>query len=219
MKRLFISLIFLPGLVAAQESRVIEFPNVPGYQTMVVDLHIHSVFSDGSVWPDIRVYEAVRDGVDLISMTEHLEYQPHEEDIPHPNRNRSFELANKIAERENLIVVNGAEITRDMPPGHSNAVFIDDANPLLQEDYMVAFSEAKKQGAFVFWNHPMWESQYNDGVARLTDLHRTLIADGMLHGIEVVNDLTFSVEALQIALDNNLTILGTSDIHGLVDWQ
>ncbi|MFN7119192.1 MAG: Sb-PDE family phosphodiesterase, partial [Saprospiraceae bacterium] len=43
--------------------------------------------------------------------------------------------------------------------------------------------------------------------------------EGLLDGIEVVNDLTYSDEALQIALDNNLTIMGTSDIHGLVDWQ
>jgi len=44
-----------------------------------------------------------------------------------------------------------------------------------------------------------------------------LIRDGLLQGIEVVNDTTYSDEALQIALDYNLTILGTSDIHGIVD--
>jgi 3',5'-nucleoside bisphosphate phosphatase len=35
----------------------------------------------------------------------------------------------------------------------------------------------------------------------------------------VVNDITYSDEALEIALAHNLTIIGTSDIHGLVDWQ
>ena len=57
------------------------------------DLHIHSVFSDGSVWPTIRVDEAIRDSIDLISLTEHLEYQSHISDIPHANRNRSFQIA------------------------------------------------------------------------------------------------------------------------------
>ncbi|MCK4751065.1 MAG: hypothetical protein KAT15_28600, partial [Bacteroidales bacterium] len=33
------------------------------------------------------------------------------------------------------------------------------------------------------------------------------------------NEYTYSDEALQIALDHNLTIMGTSDIHGLIDWQ
>lgn len=106
-----------------------------------------------------------------------------------------------------------------MPPGHSNAIFVEDANMLLQDDYMVAFQEAKNQDAFVFWNHPNWTSQRKDGIARLTDLHRQLIEDEMLHGIEVVNEYTYSEEALQIALDYDLTILGTSDIHGLIDWE
>jgi hypothetical protein len=50
-------------------------------------------------------------------------------------------------------------------------------------------------------------------------MHLDLIGEDLLHGIEVVNDLTYSDEALQIALDHDLTIIGTSDIHGLVDWQ
>jgi hypothetical protein len=50
-------------------------------------------------------------------------------------------------------------------------------------------------------------------------MHEQLIEDGLLDGIEVVNEDTYSDEALQIALDNDLAIIGTSDIHGLVDWQ
>lgn len=203
----------------SEEGRVIHFPNVPGYQVLVCDFHQHTVFSDGSVWPNIRVQEALRDSVDAISLTEHLEYQPHKEDIPHPDRNRSFEIASKAAKNTKLIVVNGSEITREMPPGHTNAIFLKDANKLLLEDPIAVFQEAKNQGAFIFWNHPNWTAQRPDGMATLTDMHRKLIADGMLHGIEVVNDVTFSDEAFQIALDNKLTLMGTSDIHGLVDWQ
>jgi 3',5'-nucleoside bisphosphate phosphatase len=199
--------------------RQIEFPDVPGYLTLKCDLHIHTVFSDGSVWPNIRVQEALRDGLDAIAMTDHLEYQPHEDDIPHPDRNRSYEIALEAAGEEPLIVLRGAEVTRDMPPGHSNAIFIEDANRLLQDDPVLVFREAKTQGGFTFWNHPHWPRQRPDGVATLTDLHRQLIDEGLLHGIEVVNDTTYSDEALQIALDHNLAILGTSDIHGLIDWR
>lgn len=200
-------------------TRKVEFPNVPGYQTVKADLHIHTVFSDGSVWPDIRVQEAVRDGLDAIAMTDHLEFQPHSEDIPHPDRNRSYEVATESAENHDLIIINGSEITRDMPPGHSNAIFLKDANPLLQEDPMAVFQEAERQGAFTFWNHPMWIEQKKSGIASLTEMHRQLIREGLLDGIEVVNHQTYSAEALQIALDHDLTILGTSDIHGLIDWD
>lgn len=200
-------------------TRLIEFPDVPGYLTLKCDLHMHTVFSDGNVWPNIRVQEAIRDGLDAIAMTDHLEYQPHQDDIPHPDRNRSYEIALKAVGQEPLIVLKGSEITRDMPPGHSNAIFLNDANRLLQDDPVAVFREAGRQGAFTFWNHPHWTRQRADGVAVLTDLHRQLIDQGLLHGIEVANDTTYSDEALQIALDHDLTILGTSDIHGLIDWQ
>lgn len=199
--------------------RPIHFPDTENYRTLVCDFHMHTVFSDGSVWPNIRVEEALRDSVDAISTTEHLEYQPHLADLPHPDRNRSYELAEESARPYDLLVVPGAEITRSMPPGHCNAIFIEDANRLLIEDSLAVFEEANRQGAFTFWNHPNWIAQRRDGIARLTDFHRELIDKNLLHGIEVVNEMTISEEALQIALDHDLTIMGTSDIHGLVDWQ
>ena len=200
------------------QSREIVFPDIPGYKTLKCDLHIHTVFSDGSVWPTIRVAEALKDNLDAIAVTEHLEYQPNKKDIPHPDRNRAYEIE-KQAAGKGLIIISGAEITRDMPPGHSNALFLNDANDLLVEDSLEAFRQAKKQEAFIFWNHPNWTSQRKNGVAVLTDMHKMLIKDKLLNGIEVVNELSFSSEALQIALDNNLTIIGASDIHGLIDWE
>ncbi len=220
---LLISALIFQQAMAQEHShrlnRALKFPDVPGFKVLKCDFHQHTVFSDGSVWPDIRVMEALMDGLDAISLTEHLEYQPHKEDIPHPDRNRSYDLAVKEAKDHDLLIIRGSEITRKMPPGHNNAIFIDDANKLLVDDSVGVFRAARKQGAFIFWNHPNWVSQRNDGVATLTDMHRYLIKEDMLHGIEVVNEHTYSDEALQIALDNNLAIMGTSDIHKLIDWD
>jgi len=238
------------------QARSIEFPNPEGYVTLVADLHTHTVFSDGDVWPTIRIEEARKDGIDVISFTEHLEYQPHIEDIPHPDRNRSFELGQLAVSNSDLMVIRGAEITRQInddlkAPGHINAVFIQDANKLYRydasrkeealaqfrpqatihspaEEYNAiarlwpaeqAMQEANAQSAFVFWNHPAWFAQRPDGIATLENIHKQFIADGLLHGIEVVNMHWFSESGLQIALDNNLTILGTSDVHQLIDWD
>ena len=200
-------------------NRAIEFPDLPGYKTFVCDLHMHTVFSDGSVWPNIRVMEAKKDGLDVIATTEHLEYQPWIDDIPHPNRNRSFELATGFAKNSELIVINGSEITRGMPPGHANAIFIKDANKLMVDDPIDAFLEARKQDAFIFWNHPYWASQSPDASVPVDQFHLDMIKNGLLEGIEIVNDTTYSNEAFQLALDHNLTILGTSDIHDIIDWQ
>ena len=180
---------------------------------------MHSVFSDGNVWPNIRVQEALRDNLDVISLTEHLEYQPHSADIPHPDRNRSFKIAMEEAKEHDLLIVHGSEITRNAPMGHNNAVFIEDANPILQEKAADAFAEAKTQGAFVFWNHPAWYAQNPNGNPILSDFQKERIKKGELHGIEVINTTDYAEESLALALSQNLTIMGTSDIHGLIDWD
>ena len=99
-----------------------------------------------------------------------------------------------------------------MPPGHFNAVFIQDANKFFDKNkeplnFMKGIEEANNQGAFVFWNHPHWEANRTDGIAKLDPIHEEVIKKKLLHGIEVVNFDTFSEEAMQIAIDNELTIL------------
>lgn len=235
-------------------NRAIVFPDVQDRKTIIADLHTHSVFSDGHVWPNIRVAEAEKDGLDLLAITEHIEYQPHFDHIPHPDRNAAYREAKKSLNSD-LLVINGAEITREMPPGHMNAIFIKDANKLLNLDQSLideakekvkkridelskdeipiaeryalanlwpvekALLEAKLQGAFVFWNHPMWDFQNSDGIPKLLDMHHDFISRKLLHGVEIVNTQTYSEEAFNIALENNLTIIGTSDVHNLIEWD
>ena len=70
----------------------------------------------------------------------------------------------------------------------------------------------------MFWNHPNWVENRDDAIARFDKLHERLLKKKLFHGIEVVNEHTYSEEALALALEHNLTIMGTSDIHGLIDW-
>lgn len=200
-------------------AKAIVYPDIPGYKSLTTDFHIHSVFSDGTVWPSIRVQEALRENLDAISLTEHLEYQPHLKDIPHPDRNRGHELALKEAAQHELLIVRGSEITRSAPVGHNNAIFLTNVNPMLVTDAQTAFDVAKKQGAFVFWNHPGWYAQNPKGNPTVSDFQKKQITAGKLHGIEVINAGDYSEEALEIALKYNLTIMGTSDIHDLIDWD
>lgn len=252
--------VFSHGSVNSYESgqnRQISFPDTSDYLTISSDLHTHSVFSDGHVWPNIRVSEALKDGIDSIAITEHLEYQPHTLFIPNNDRNSAYIEAEKAAEGSDLIVIAGSEITREMPPGHLNAVFISDANKLFKMDkkdlpearkrirevlgdvelpeeereiaekYALgniwspfeALEEANKQGAFVFWNHPMWGAQASDGIARVTEMHKMFIKQNLMHGIEIVNTYTYSEEAFSLALENDLTLIGTSDVHNLIEWD
>lgn len=50
----------------------IRIPNILGYITLKCDFHMHTVFSDGKVWPTVRVDEAWREGLDAIALTDHI---------------------------------------------------------------------------------------------------------------------------------------------------
>lgn len=218
---LFLLFLCFPFLVYAQSQYIpqpMRFPDISGYKTLKCDFHIHTVFSDGLVWPTIRVDEAMREGLDAIAITDHIEYHPHDKDIPLTDLNRSYEIARDYASNKGVVVIHGSEITRSMPPGHLNALFIQDGNKLRQDDPLAVVREAKKQGGWIFWNHPMWVAQKPDGVSELTDMHRQMLKEGLIDGIEIVNELSFSDEAIQIGMKNNLTLMGNSDLHGIAEW-
>ena len=220
------------------QRRLIQFPDTSNYKTIVLDPHTHSVFSDGYVWPCIRVEEALRDGLDALAITEHLEWQPHLADIPHPDRNRSYEVAVSAIEESELIVIAGVEVTREVPHGHINALFISDANKMFAnftpEDpkdidgyydttgewpAQNAVDAANAQGAFLFWNHSWWDDEIPSFIPQAGEFQITNAKNNLLHGIEIVNTNSYSKEAFQIALDLQLTLMGSSDVHELIDWD
>ncbi len=210
--RLLLLLLFLFVSAHGQERKEIAFPNIPGFLTLKCDFHIHTVFSDGDVWPTVRVTEAWAEGLDAIAITDHIEYRPHSQDIP-SDHNRSFEIAKPLAEQMGVILIRGVEITRKMPPGHLNAIFVKNANLLERESWFEACQEAKEQGAFIFWNHPGWKVQQPDRTLWWAE-HTRLLEAGLLNGIEVVNDDSYYPEALRWANDKKLTIFANSDVHG-----
>ena len=182
-----------PVEAAARERTDIRIPDILGYTTLKCDFHMHTVFSDGNVWPAVRVEEAWLQGLDAISITDHIEYRPHKDDIV-SDHNRSFDLAESRAEQMSIILIKGSEITRDMPPGHLNAIFLEDSNPLDVEDWRDAIRLAHEQGALVFWNHPGWDRQAPGGVAVWYDEHTNLLEQGLMMGMEVVNYTSYYPE-------------------------
>jgi len=90
---------------------------------------MHTVFSDGNVWPTVWVQEAWREGLDVISIIDHIEYLPHQEYLK-MDHNTSYNLAKNEANKHNILLVKITEITRNMPSGHINALYINDANSI-----------------------------------------------------------------------------------------
>lgn len=204
-----VSLVLGSLATAADPRREISFPAPEGYETMACDLHMHTVFSDGSVWPTIRVNEAWRLGLDAIAITDHIEYQPHKDDIP-TNHNRPFEIAIGAARTHDILFPRASEITRGTPPGHFNAIFLEDQSLLDVEDFVEAIGAANEQNAFVFWNHQAWKGEENGS---WRDEHTTIFDKGWLHGMEVANGGGYHPTAHRWCLEKGLTMLGNSDIH------
>ncbi len=190
----------------------INLPDVDGYVTLKCDFHIHTVFSDGLVWPTVRADEAWREGLDAIAITDHIEYQPHKEDVS-TNHNRAYEIARKAGTDLDLLVVKGSEITRKMPPGHLNAIFLTNSTSLAVTNWRDAIAAANEQAAFIFWNHPGWDAQTTNDLVVWYPEHTELLSGGMLHGIEVVNGRSYYPEAHRWAIEKKLTMLSNSDVH------
>tara|TARA_B100000029_G_scaffold144285_1_gene139507 strand:- start:440 stop:1549 length:1110 start_codon:yes stop_codon:yes gene_type:complete len=214
--------LFLVSLSAKniKKNKSIIFPNLPGFKTLICDFHTHTVFSNGSVWPDIRVQEAIKDGLDAIAITENINYDSRVNHYNDFDRNQPYELAKTFVDKSTLLIINGSDLNSSPITDQANAIFLKDANKLINskkpiEDYI----EAKKQGAFTFWTQPyIMKNLSNDGDI-LNQVKIEMIKSNLVHGIEIVNDTTFSNKAFQVALDYDLTLLGTSDIHGIIDWQ
>jgi hypothetical protein len=217
MKKLFLtaSIILLVATSLTAQKKIVNLPDLSGYVTLKCDFHMHTVFSDGQVWPINRVDEAIRDGLDAIAVADHIEYTPKKDFIP-ADHNAAWKICETYAMENNLILVHGTEITRTMPPGHFNALFITDVNLIAKDSVWDNFEEAIKQGAFLQWNHPGWKRQEPDGIPKLYEMHRKLIKNGWLHGIEVYNDADFYPEAFTICEENNITMTGNSDIHAVI---
>lgn len=199
----------LTPALGAEVRHDVRFPDLPGYRTLACDFHMHTVFSDGQVWPPVRVVEAWRQGLDAISITDHIEYQPHKDDVP-TSHNRPYELAAGPARTHNLLLIKAAEITRDTPPGHFNALFLEDAGRLDTKDFLEAIQRANQQGAFVIWNHQAWKGAEK---GQWLQVHTTIYAKKWLHGMEVCNGGSYYPDAHRWCLEKNLTMIGGSDLH------
>ena len=208
-------------------------PQVNGYNVYKADLHTHTVFSDGHVLPKFRMNEAWQDGLDVVAVTEHIEYRPHEatfydylkgytdkEHMPGVkglekgkqlvDLNYSVNETLKEAKKYGITVIPGTEITRNgTTVGHFNALFTTDNNTIYDKDPVQAVRNAKAQGALVMHNHPGWRKESLD----YTETEKTVYDEGLVDGVEVMNGAEFYPLIIDRVRERGLFIAANSDIH------
>lgn len=204
-------------------------PNVNGFKVLKCDLHSHTIYSDGNVTPEYRVREAWVDGLDVLAITEHIEYRPWEGKMisylkgyfpGDPNKpngniladlNVSNNLAIAAAAGYGITIIPGAEITRNQQKiGHYNALFVKDVNTIYDADPAVSMKKAREQGALIMHNHPGWARKS----VEIIDFEKKVYDEGLIDGIEIMNGSEFYPSVVSRASDKKFFMAANTDIHG-----
>lgn len=228
MKKIFtlsLAAALLAATAGAAVPHRIVVPDIEGYKTLKGDMHIHTVFSDGTVWPTTRVDEAMMDGLDVIAITDHVDARLQKyknKGLMQADRNESYKIAKAAAKAHDILVIHGGEITRAMSPGHFNTLFVDDCEAIgtasdAHENHFDAMraglTEAKKQNGFLVWNHPHWERQAQNETVWYPE-HTALYDAGLMQGIEIYNAFSgYSPEAHRWAMERGLALISGTDTH------
>ena len=203
---------YVPERKAANRVEM-ALPEVNGYTVLRCDFHSHTVFSDGLVWPTYRIGEAWIQGLDVLAITDHIEYRPFKEYMG-GDFNTSYELALPVARDYGIMLIKGTEVTRKQGViGHFNALFIKDANAIDKPDPEEALQAAFDQGAYIMFNHPGWAVD----TCLLTEFQQKMLDKGLVRGIEVFNHHEFYPRALSWSRDRKLTVFASSDIHATIN--
>jgi 3',5'-nucleoside bisphosphate phosphatase len=152
-----------------QSKEITGIPYIPGYQSSKCDLHIYTLFPDGTVWPMDRIEGALRENMDATEIIGHTKYKPLSKKMV-AVQNRSFEIEEPLLKSLHIILIKDSWSTHNIPPDHVYALFIKNANHLKSEDVTDQMGEAYDQGAFINWNHAVWKE------------HICLLQINMIHG-------------------------------------
>ena len=213
-------------------------PNVNKYVVLKGDLHTHTIYSDGNVTPEYRVQEAWTDGLDVIAITDHVEYRKWEEQLisflkgyvpegtkavnssitgkPADERgiltdlNLPVRVAQAAADQNGILLIPGVEITRDpLTVGHYNALFVKDANTVYDADPIVSIKNARAQGALIMQNHPGWRRKDLE----IIDFEKQVYEQNLIDGVEIMNGGEFYPTVVSRASEKKLFMAANTDIH------
>ena len=225
----------------------ITIPQVAGMNVYKADLHIHSIYSDGEVTPDMRVLEAWYDGLDAIAITDHMEYRRIEREM--------FDYMDKYI-REDLRKAGKTVNTNIMRQGPDKQGILVDFNVA----YKSASKKAKDLGLLVIRgvevtrkhngdynaifttdNNALYDRDlaqtlrnaraqgafiihnhpdYDKNSANtLTDVANGLYQQGLIDGVEVANGRKTWSYLYSHAVAGGYTPMANSDAHEYIYWK
>ena len=214
----------LPNFPRSTARHEVILPNVNGYTAYKADLHMHSTYSDGVMkyTGKGRVYEAWRDGLDVIAVTDHMGIKVYADkagattpdDAKAKKGNRPSQAVKdelKLGGEYGILVIPGVELTGSPQTlGHFNALFTTDNKTIFDYDPLQSIRNARKQGALIMHNHPGWRQS----TLEMNDFVKSVYAEKLVDGVEIMNGAYFYPRAIETAKQNKLFFAATTDIHG-----
>lgn len=220
--------------------REIVIPQVNGYNVYKADLHTHTVFSDAQVLPAYRVTEAWRDGLDVMAVTEHIEYRPYEDtflEYLEKYRSKKYDTAVnnhlaegngltkdgimvdlnypvkesvKAAEKTDILIIPGTEITR-------NGSKVGHFNALFTTDNNLIYDQDPVQAIRNAKLQGALVLHNHPGWTRediaFTPTEEIAYAEGLIDGVEVMNAAEFYPGIIDRVQERGLFISANTDIH------
>ena len=219
----------------------IKLPVIDGYTPYKADLHTHTIFSDGHLSMDARVREVWVDGLDVMAVTEHLEYRPHEKDMVkylrdytkngpkventsfasdnrpasaadiHVDFNYPVEVARKIGKAYGITIIPGIEITRKEEGWFSHF------NALFTTDNNAIYAPETIESIRNAKKQGALVMHNHPGWRHLdmkiTKFEKRVYDAGLLDGIEIMNGTEFYPQAIERAQKYNLFVSSNTDAH------
>ena len=223
----------------AQRSEFIA-PSIDGYTAYKADLHTHTIFSDGHLSMEARLREAWQNGLDIMAVTEHLEYRKHEKMMveylnnytPKGTKAKAYsfvsqnepakgeimvdlnypvELAKKIATDFDITIIPGIEVTRK--PGGLYSHF----NALFTSDNNTIYDPDAMQSLRNAKAQGALVMHNHPGWTRKdmtpSKFDKEAYKEGLIDGIEVVNGLEFYPKAITRAQKYGFFLSSNTDVH------
>ena len=261
MKRLFIVALFLLFGVSAHNSAfaagkhtskvlynrtpvrtAFVLPQVDGLNCYTADLHVHTMYSDGSITPDERVKEAWIDGLDIMAITDHLETRRRERDMLNflkgysPDK-KGFEPINTRCSRG--VPADERGIVSDLNFSASECIKAAKKYPGLT---IIKGAEISREpvhighycALFTKDNNAIYSTDDAQTIRNAraqgaiithnhpgwertssdyTEFEKKIYAEGLIDGIEVSNSCNFYPEIVRRAVEKKLYVVSATDVH------
>ena len=219
----------------------IILPQVNGLNVYKADLHSHSIYSDAELTPEQRVREAWLDGLDIFSMTDHVEYRRHEGTMLKflkgytdgtAKKAVNSNVIRKAATEEGILADLNipTQLAQKAAKAYGDALLIIPGCEITREPKKIGHYNA----LFTTDNNTIYDTDplqalrnakkqgalithNHPGWSRkscdMTEFEVQAYGEGLIDGVEIMNGFWFYPKTMRRCIDNKLYMLGCTDIH------